>query len=169
MIFEHDMIPQVHEMMCNVHHRLPLDAYPCVMKRHSRLFAPLQCAKCVIIGLCYGFFLFIAVIISRVVHVIVLRGRGSVENRVGSCVPSAVANVETTKESDLLIDYHHFGMVAPQADTVTRVPHHFDVRVESGQIFLSDQAVESDCKTRLLPMDDVNFDTSHCSLIKQAV
>ncbi len=72
MIFEHDMIPQVNEMMRNVHHRLSLDAYAGIMKRHPCLLPPLQGAKRVVIGLCYSLLFFIAIVISWVIHVIIL-------------------------------------------------------------------------------------------------
>ncbi len=140
MIFKHDMIPQVHEMMSDVHDRLPLDAYPCVMKWHTRLCAPLQGAKCVVIRPSHRLLLLIAIVIARIVHVIVLGG-ASIENRMASGIPSAIANVDTTKEGYMLVNDNHLGMVAPQADTVTCVPHHLNIWMKPCKIFLRDQTV----------------------------
>lgn len=148
MIFEHYMIPQVNEMMSNVHNGLSFDAYAGIVEGHSCLLPSLQCTKRVVISLCHRLLLFITIIIAWVLHVIVLINRRSfIKNWVVSSVPPSIANVKTPQESNLLIDDNHFSMVTPQADSITRMPHHLNIGMKSCQIFLSNQTVKCDCES----------------------
>lgn len=146
MIFEHYMIPKVNKMMRNVYHRLPLYTYSCVMEWHASFLASVKRAEGVIVCLCYWLFLFIAVIVARIIHVVIFYAT-SVKNRMTSGIPATIADVETTYESYLLINYHHLSVMTPQLNAVTRMSHHLYIRMKPCQILLGNHTVEGDCES----------------------
>lgn len=114
MLVKHGVVPEMHEVACEVHCGVTFNADSCIMERHSCFTLLVQCAEGMILGVGECLFLLIAVVVARVEALLrVALACAHVKQRVVARVPPSVADVETPDKSYLLIDYHQLSMVAP--------------------------------------------------------